>query len=171
MIRCVSVSPNGKLLVCSIDYGGEPDHLWVWSIDQEAWAYKQTTTNRLNNIAFTRDGQRLMAAHHNGFVNLWKVAPDGQLSDERRIGRIGGNCTAAVFSSDEKSIFAVTEVATGADGQLCQLDTETGEELWRSPRLEKGFMGIALLGPERLITVGSDDRVRIWQRRAVPKPK
>ncbi|MDB6175761.1 MAG: hypothetical protein JWL59_5072 [Chthoniobacteraceae bacterium] len=159
--RCVAVSPNGELIGVSIDFGGEPDHLWVWNVARSAWVHKQETTNRLNTLSFSRDGRRLLGAHHGGIVNIWEVAPDGALSGERRIGPIGNHAMGAAFSSDEKTVFAVTDIG---DGQLSQWDVETGEELWRSPHLERGLEGVAVLGLDRVVTIGIDERVRIWQR-------
>lgn len=166
--RTLAVSPDGRLIAVSIDYGGEPDYLWVWNIARGTWSHQQQTTNRMNSLTFTRDGRRLLGAHQGGFANLWDVAADGSLMGERRIGPVGTHARCAVFSTDEKSIFVATH---GGDGQLSQWDVETGEELWRSPYLEKGLEGVAVLGPNRVVTIGDDERVRIWQQRVLPKAK
>jgi WD40 repeat protein len=166
--RSVAVSPNGKLIACSIDYGGEPDFLWVWNMEKAEWTHQQPVTNRLNCVAFTRDGQRIMAGNHDGHLHVWKVGENGALTDERRIAKIGARVCYAAFSADEKSIFAVTDAG---DGHISQWDVETGEELWRGPSLEGGLFGVAVLGPDRIVTTGFDDCVRLWQRQEVRKSR
>ena len=95
---------------------------------------------------------------------LWDVTANGTLVGEGEFHRLGSMVRCAVFSPDEKSIFAVADVA---EGQISQWDVETGEELWRSPTLERSPESIAMLGPDRFVTIGGDDRVRIWRKRAV----
>ncbi len=171
LIRAVTVSPDGKWLVCSIDYGGEPDHVWIWSMDQETWTYKQTTVNRFNQFVFTRDGKRMLGVHHLGRVYLWNFTSDGKLADERILTSVGSNAMEAVFSPDEKSVFIASGNVGEGFGALSQWDVATGEELWRSPYMESGFEGVSALAPDRLVTIGADDRVRIWQRRGGPVAK
>ena len=93
---------------------------------------------------------------------LRNVADTGALGGERRIGRVGKEVWGAAFFTDEKSIFAVANIG---EGQLSQWDVQSGEELWRSPQLENGFEGVAVLGPDRVVTIGIDERVRLWRRR------
>ena len=88
--RSVAVSPNGKFIACAIDYGGEPDYVWVWNVENATWAYQQPTTNRMNSLEFSRDNGRLMGSNFDGHIHVWKVGENGALSDERRIGPIKG---------------------------------------------------------------------------------
>lgn len=159
--RTLAVSPDGKLIAVSIDYSGEPDYLWIWNVERAQWTHKQQTSNRLNTLAFATDSRRLLGAQHGACVDLWNVTIDGRLIDERRIGPVGTYGLCAVFSADEKSIFVATD---DAEGQLIQWDAQTGEELWRSPSLGTNLEGVAVLDYHRLVTVGKDGRVRLWQR-------
>lgn len=166
--RTLAVSPDGKLIAVSIDYSGEPDHLWIWNVEEAQWSHKQETISRVNTLAFTRDSRRLLGAHHEGCINLWNVTHDGRLTDERRIGPIGTLGLCAVFSPDEKSIFVATDAA---EGQLSQWDVETGEELWRSPNLGTNLEGVAFLDADRVVAMGKDGRLRLWQRRSLSNRK
>jgi WD40 repeat protein len=167
--RTLAISPDGKLVAVSIDPFGEPDHLWVWNVENAAWVHKQATPNTVTSLAFTRDGRSLLGPQRTGLVSLWRVGAGGALSTERHIGPTGTGAKCAVFSADEKSFFAAGDNPT--DGQLSQWDVETGEELWRSPHLEQGLEGVAVLGRDRVVTIGADQRTRIWQRRGVPKSR
>jgi uncharacterized membrane protein len=167
--RAIAIAPNGKFIVVSIDLGGTPDHLWIWNLEMEKWVYKQQTTDRHNNLVFTHDGRRLLGSHRGGYINQWDVADDGVLSNQRRFGPIGANVKCAVYSADEKTIFAAG--TDGAYGEVGQWDAETGEELWRGPRLERTIESIGVIGLDRIVTMGSDNRVRIWQRRAPARAK
>ena len=158
----VAVSPDAKFIAAAIDYGGEPDYVWIWSIEREEWVHKETVSTRLNTLRFTRDGKRLLGSHNAGMVLRWDVAETGVLSAAKQIGSIGKRAAWAVFAPDEKSVFAVGD---SQDGQIAQFDVETGEELWRSPRLEKLVESIDFLTPDRFVTVGNDNLVRLWQLR------
>jgi WD40 repeat protein len=166
--RTLAVSPDGNLIACSTDWANDPNHLLVWNVGRAEWTHQQVTDMRTFSLAFARDGRRLVGANYGGFVSLWNVAADGALSGERRFGPVGAQMKCAAFSADEKSIFAVADFG---DGQLSQWDAETGEELWRCPRLEQGLEWVAILNPDRVVTIGIDGRVRLWQRRSVSERK
>lgn len=159
--RTLAVSPNGKLIAVSIDRSGEPDYLWIWNVELGEWTDKQRTSNRVNTLAFTRDGRQLLGAQHASCAKLWSVTSDGRLIKERDIGPVGTYGLCAVFSPDEKSIFVATD---SREGQLTQWDVETGEELWRSPDVGTNLEGVAILDERRLVTVGKDGHMHLWRR-------
>lgn len=160
--RALAISPDGNFIACSTDWAWDPDHLCVWDVAQAKWSHRQVTERKTMTLTFSRDGKQLLGASHTGFVHLWPVSPTGALGPARRIGRVGKEAWGAAFSTDEKSIFAVTNAG---EGQLSQWDVETGEELWRSPQMAVGLVGVSVLGPNRVVTIGLDEKVRIWQRR------
>ncbi len=166
--RALAISPNGNLVACSTDLGGQPDHLFIWNVSRQVWIDQQETLHRSFSLHFSRDGSLLLAGNHGGFAILYKISPDGNLSDERRIGPMGENLWCTAFSADEKTIFATTE---DPEGQLSEWDIETNEELWRSPPLGTKQTWVTVLGPDRVVTMGRDQSVRLWARRFQPAAK
>jgi WD40 repeat protein len=136
VVRALAISPDGNLIACSTDLGNAPNKLLVWNLERAEFVHEQVTATRTFTLAFSRDGRTLLGENYNGAANLWKVAANGALLEARRIGFAGDRTIDVAFSSDEKSVFAVGD---GAAGQLTQWDITTGEELWRSPRLEQGL--------------------------------
>jgi WD40 repeat protein len=166
--RAMAVSPDGKLIAVSTDLGGQPDRLWIYDVEHQKWTHMEETLHRSFSLQFSHDGRLLLAGNHGGLAILYKVSPEGVLSDERRIGPVGNGVWCSAFSSDEKSIFSATE---DTEGQLSEWGIDSNEELWRSPVLEKALTSVVVLGPDRVATIGRDQAVRIWQRRVLPKPK
>ena len=161
-IRAMALTPDEKTLAIGIDINGDPDHLWLWNIEREEWVHKETVSDTLYSLRFSHDGKTLLATHRRGPVLTWSVAEDGKLGKVRTVGIIGRTTRCAVFSMDDKSIFACGD---STDGQIVQYDTETAEELWRSPHFEKPVEAIAVIGPDRFVTSTDDSAVRLWQRR------
>jgi WD40 repeat protein/tRNA A-37 threonylcarbamoyl transferase component Bud32 len=151
-VRCVALSPDGKLALSGGDGGSV--RLWDVASGQELRRFDGHADD-VTAVAFSRDGKQAATAGADRVVRLWDVATGGP------VGRLQGHtdevqCVA--FSPDGRSV-----VSGSSDGTL---------RLWDTARLTEaralfGHRGrvtsVAVSDDGRRILSGGDDgAVRVW---------
>jgi WD40 repeat protein len=122
-----AISDEGRFLIF-LEYGSENIIIWDASNGAIIWQYK--TTDFLRDLAFTRDGQRLIASS----VITLRMAPpdtirvfDSQTGEQQSLYEgIGSNRLIALpilFSNDANSLRIIKD-----DGTLNLLNIENGDE-------------------------------------------
>ncbi|MEK7952125.1 glutamine amidotransferase [Luteolibacter soli] len=155
-------TPDGKYMIISLDKSGEPDFIWVRSLETGAYVCQIEVADRPNTLRVNKDGSQLLASNRNGFAYLWSLK-DGVLSNERVIARTAKPSNCAVYSPDEKSIFVASD---DPDCCVSEYDVETGEAVWVHPRSGFGVHTIAFLPDGRLAGTCTDIKLRIWSKGA-----
>ena len=125
-------------------------------------------------VAFSPDGRHLAAGNPDGTIYLFRLTlgpsgpdrpagvapgPTPKLSSDPRIQarRIQGWVCASIFSPGRQA-----DLRAGTDGDVCELDTATGEELHRLHHPNEVF-DLALTPDDRLIISSCRDGiVRVW---------
>ncbi|HEY1120334.1 MAG TPA: WD40 repeat domain-containing protein, partial [Haloferula sp.] len=153
-------TPDGKYMIISLDKSGEPDYLYVRSLESGTYVSQIEVSDRPNTLHLSKDGSQLLASNRNGWAYLWSIN-NGVLSNERVIARTAKPSNCAIFSPDEKSIFVASN---DPDCCLSEYDVETGEAVWVHPRSGFGVHTIVWLPDGRLAGTCSDMKLRIWSK-------
>lgn len=153
-------SNDSRYLLFGIDFDGEPDLLWIQRTADHEWVQQLKLPNRVQSFDFSPDGTRLVAGLRDGTYYTWRFK-EGKLTDEKIIFRTPGISEQAKFSQDGLSIFVC---GTHPPEALHQINSETGEILWKAPTIPQGCHDLDLLGPDRIVTSCGDKKIRIWKR-------
>ncbi len=153
-ISSLAYSENGRWIACGTDNADA--NCFVW--DAESGALKlslKAGTPPIRNIAFSRDGQRLVSAAKENTAKVWNTAT-GELL--RTIEGHSGAITSLDISPDDRVL-----ATTSADGTARLWEISDAREL----RSLKGHTGAVVrvrfsLDGKQLATAGADRTLRIW---------
>lgn len=160
MVRCLALSPDGKLLAAGHFNGdGTPGTIRLWDVAQgtEIRALPGHEME-VSGITFSADGKFLLSSSFDKTIRLWDVA-DGK--EVKRFQGHAGRVEGAVFTPDGRRI-----VSCGAedDPTLRLWDVSSAKLLGVSERLQEGFLSLAVLPDGRqCLTTGKDGVVRLWR--------
>jgi len=154
-------SPDSKYLALAILRPGIPDVIKVQRTEDNVWTGEITTSAPLNSLVFSPDGTRLAGGLKSGAYAIFPFK-DGVVGRERVIYRGRPNGRDVRFSKDGKSLFVC---GTDANESLAEVDSETGELLWKAPNLGFGCARFDLLGDDRIVASYGVGVLRVWKRR------
>jgi len=156
-VRCMGVSPDGKILVAAHFPEGKANNgtLRLWDIGTgKTLGALEGSTTATGTVSFSPDGKTVL----DGTLRLWDVATRKELKPfkDRPEGIL-----YAVFTPDGKRIL------TGGENPRSTLrvwDVATGELILESEKLGGGILCVAALPDnERCMTATRDGVIRLWQ--------
>jgi beta-lactamase regulating signal transducer with metallopeptidase domain len=155
-ITCVAFTPDSERFVTG-DLQGTV-RLW----DAITGEMLQTLTEQdgpIHTIALTLFGDRLIAAGHEGIVELINLANPG---DREVLARLNAPIRCARFSPDGSQLVLVTD--SWKTGEACSVaiyDIQSGTRLLQWD-INGPTGALDFLSPDRLVTVEWSGRVRAW---------
>lgn len=159
-VRCMALSPNGKLLAAG-HFAAEkgPGTVRLWDVEKgtEIRTMKGHELE-ITGIAFSADGQFLVSSSYDKTLRIWRVA-DGK--EVKRLKGHAGGIEGAVFTPDGRR---VVSCGWDDDPTLRLWDVSTGKLLGVSEIMSDGLPGVAILPDGRsALTTGKDGAVRLWR--------
>lgn len=159
-VRCMALSPDGKLLAAG-HFAAEkgPGTIRLWDVEKgtEVRALKGHELE-IASIAFSPDGTALVSCSYDKTVRIWRVADGKELKCLK--GHAGG-IEGAVFTPDGRH---VVSCGWDDDPTLRLWDVLTGKQLGVSETLADGLPSVAVLPDGRhALTTGKDGAVRLWR--------
>jgi WD40 repeat protein len=159
-VRCLALSPDGKLLAAGhFSAVNQAGTIRLWNLEKgtEARALPGHTME-VTSLAFSADGKMLVSSSFDRTLRLWSVA------DGKEVKRLEGHrqrIEGAAFTPDGRRV-----VSCGAeeDPAVRLWDVSSGKQLGESESVEGGFLSIAVLPDGRqALTTGKDGGVRLWR--------
>ena len=148
----LAFSPNNQIIASGTGY-----LIYLWDKQTGKLLYNIPTFGIITRLAFSPDGQYILAAHTSGQVRLYGTNPAETVEINKLIGAAGLN--GAVFSPDSRLI------ATASTDKLAHLwDPQSGKEI----RQFKGHTDIlysVAFSPDGkyLATSSEDGTARLWE--------
>lgn len=159
-VRCLALSPDGKMLAAShfaVDNGPGVVRLWDVEKGTEIRAMKGHE-KEVTSIAFSADGKMLVSSSFDTTVRLWSVA------DGKELKRLKGHThriEGAAFTPDGKRIVSC---CADEDPTVRLWDVSSGKQLGESEKVNEGFLSLAVLSDgQRCLTTGKDGGIRLWR--------
>lgn len=168
--RTLAFAPDGKTFVS----GSADSSLILWDVEngerlRNFTSSEQTATGEdgeettvltghtdlVRDVAFSRDGTRILSSGADGAVILWDVATGAEI---RRFTGHASQCRGVAFSPDG------SQVVTGSDDRTIRLwDVETGAEIRRFVG-HGGNVNSVAISPNGfyLLTASDDNSLRVW---------
>ncbi len=120
-----TVSPDSNYVVTGSNRGGEtltPVIVWDARTGDRLFSFRYPHWTRVQSLAFTPDGQTVVAGDIDGFVRAWHMDPAAPTG--RELGRHDGGVSSVVVSSDGAHAWTSSE-----DGTLALWDVNAPERL------------------------------------------
>jgi WD40 repeat protein len=158
-IRCLALSPNGKLLAAGHCPAGRPGMVRLWDVERgtEAVSMKGHKAE-ITSVAFSADGKFLVSTSFDQTVRIWRVA-DG--SEVKCLKGHEAHVECAVFTPDGRRVLSC---AWDEDPTLRLWDAASGKQLGASERMAEGLLSIAVLPDgQHALSTGKDGAVRLWR--------
>jgi WD40 repeat protein len=114
-------------------------------------------TGRINDIAFSPNGQRLVSGSSDSTVRLWNISPDQGLNQPFYGSKVGAR--SVVFSSKDNLL-----ASGGSDGQILQWDLSQPEKpVQKTLDNKAGVLSLSFSPDAKVLASGSDDqKIRLW---------
>jgi WD40 repeat protein len=160
MVRCLALSPDGKLLASGhFNADGGPGTIRLWDVEKgEEIRSMAGHQMEVTSISFSSDGKHLLTSGFDKTVRLWNVA------DGKEIKRFQGGMNrveCAVYTPDGRRILTCGDET---DPYLRMWEVSSGKLLSESERVEQGLLAVAALPDGRqCLTTGKDGTVRLWR--------
>lgn len=152
VLTSVSVSPDGQWLAAS--GFGETHNAFLWNMASKQRIDLLGHTDRVQNIAFSPDGHRLLTVSHDKTAKVWDVST-GKVIVSLPAGTTLWN---GVFSPDGRQV-----VTVGHDGIGRIWDSQTGQLRIRLVGHAAPSCAVLYSQDGQWIATGSDDKTaRIW---------
>lgn len=159
-IRCLALSPDGKLLAAGhFAAANGPGIVRLWDVAKgtEIRAMKGHKLE-ITSISFSADGKTLLTSSFDKTIRLWRVA-DGK--EVKSLKSHTGRIECAAFTPDGRRIVSC---ADESDPILRLWDVSSGKQLGETEAVQEGFLSIAALPDnQRALTAGKDGTVRLWR--------
>jgi WD40 repeat protein len=161
-VRCLAVSPNGKLIAAGHFTFPEvqaPATLRLWDLETGKQIRAFTGHSAaITSVAFAPDGKTLCSSSFDKTVRLWDVAGGKEL--KRLLGHTN-RVEAAAFTPDGKRVVSCGDQS---DAVVRLWDAASGTQIAQTPEMATGFLGvIARPDGRQCVTAGGDGVVRLWQ--------
>ncbi len=160
MVRCLAVSPDGKLLAAGhFTAEATPGTIRIWDVDKGTEIRSLPGHNmEVTNLSFSKDGKTLLSSSFDKTVRLWNVA------DGKEVKRFQGSMNrveCAAFTPDGRRIVACGDET---DPHVHLWDVSSGKLLGVSERADGGLLNVVVLPDGRqCLTAGKDGTVRLWR--------
>jgi WD40 repeat protein len=154
VLNCLAVSRDGRHLVTGSDYPDNAVRLWDLG-SEERPAVLKGHENRVNGVAFSPDGTRLVSCSQDQSLRVWDVAAGKQVAVLRgHTSRV----QQALFSPDGRHVLSASEDGTlrlwdPADGELLAVFRGHEDKIWACALSPDGT---------RLASASFDKTVRLW---------
>ncbi len=175
-VSCLEFSPDGSLLGV-----GRYERIQLWRVEDGSlvreWPVPRRSWSVLD-IAFSRDGRRLVSGSQDNVVRVWNVATGAEVAALR--GHEDGVYGVSFIHKDALILSA------SKDGSVIMWDVRTQQEIGAveahpgggfSAPASKGFLmrGVCTLAVHadgaQFATGGFDSEVKFWTPDQLPKPK
>jgi WD40 repeat protein len=159
-VRCLALSPDGKLLAAGhFAVVNGPGTVRLWDVEKGTEIRTMSGHElEITSIAFSADGKLLLSSSFDKTVRLWRVADGKEVKCLKgHTNRIEG----AAFTPDGQQI-----VSCGAeqDPAVRLWDASSGKQLGESEQVDGGFLSITALPDNRhALTTGKDGAIRLWR--------
>ncbi len=149
-LESVAYSPDGRWLA----YGGSDDRIRLWQTDGSTLQTLTGHRNRIFDLAFTSDSQRLISSSNDSSLRIWSI-----MSQE----------SPQILSTEGRGL---SSLAIAPDGQRIAAGSREGLiRLWQNGTLQQSFQAhegevqrlIFAGNSEQLVSLGDDNRINQWQ--------
>jgi WD40 repeat protein len=159
-VRCLALSPDGKLLAAGhFAVVNGPGTIRLWDLAKGTEVRAMTGHElEVSNVAFSTDGKWLVSSSFDKTVRIWRVA-DGK--EVKRLQGHTGRIECAVFTPNGQRVVSCGDET---DPTLRLWDVASGKQLGATDKIDQGLLGVAALPDNRqCLTTGKDGSVRLWR--------
>lgn len=154
-IASVAFHPNGNELATV----GFDDRLVIYDLGNERIQSElKCPCDDMRTVSYSNDGSMIVAGGRSGKLRIWDSVSGNILRDvevhRRRIHR-------AIFLPDDRTIVSC------AEDRLVKLTDIEAEQPVELPRRPCKVQTVAHLGPDLIASGGSDNLIRLWNRRSL----
>ncbi len=160
MVRCLSLSPDGKLLAAGhFMADASPGTIRIWDVEKGTEIRAMPGHSmEVTSLSFSKDGKTLLSSSFDKTVRLWNV------TDGKELKRFQGSMNrveCAAFTPDGRRIVACGDET---DPHVHLWDVSSGKLLGVSERVDGGLLHVVVLPDGRqCLTAGKDGAVRLWR--------